>query len=449
MARSTAALCLVLLLAPACWKGNPLFHAVTAGEDTTGDLTGGSSDSTSTTDPTSAGPTSGPTSSGPTSDPTSDTTSGSTGDPANPCGNGIQEPGEQCDNGDDNGLGQACEDNCKPLLLLGNDPTFTPTNGQWLAVADFSGDGLDDIAIADGTKTVSIWLNDGDGKAFTLGGGIPVNEAPTRLLAHDFSGDGKAELIAGTADGLTVFKQGGGNPLGQLVGDPQSAILGDQNSDGHVDLLIASPATKAVNSALATGTGLMPPLSRMLDGVTPSRLAVAEVTGDGKNDVLVSFEEGAVNPGFLLIASDDNSITPYTSQQLKSAAEVVVGRLVPDAPTGIGVYDPTFETMRVFADTGDGIMDKTTITVAVNLVRPLRLGFHGPDYDDLLFIDPVGGRLHIYPLPGGVIVQNIDSIDMKGTIFDYAPGDFNNDDKPDLAVLTLNGCYVLLNQFNP
>lgn len=434
MARSTPALCL-LMLGAACWKENPLFGPDIDGPDATSDASSTSLDASSTT-------TAGTTTT--TTDPTA-----SSGAPGPICGDGTQDPGEQCDAGPDNGPGHPCEANCKKLLLLGNVPTFIPPGGKALAVADFDGDGLDDIAIADNTPSVAIWQNTGVGKAFEEQNAIDVGTPVVRLLAHDFSGDDKADLVAGGATGLVVFNPDGGNPLTMLPGDPESAILGDQNTDGLLDLLIADPVTNTVAWSLATGTSLLPPTGASTEGTRPNRLAVAEVTGDGKNDILVSFDFNAVEPGFIILPSGNQILGPYTSDILDSAQELVFGRIRPMPKPSVGVYDPINHHVRTFEDKGAGVFQtEHTLTLAPSLVRPLLLRLHGDALDDLLLINPAEGTLHIYSFPEGNLVQPNAVVDVMGTIYDYASGHFNADPLPDIAVLTQNGCYVLLNQFS-
>ena len=99
-------------------------------------------------------------------------------------------------------------------VSLGNgDGTFrTPVTytidaaATALTIGDFNGDGIPDLAVADGlANDVSILLGTGNG-AFALEpisfgvGGVPVS-----IASGDLNGDGKLDLVAGQGSGVDVL----------------------------------------------------------------------------------------------------------------------------------------------------------------------------------------------------------------------------------------------------
>ncbi|MGB6482580.1 MAG: VCBS repeat-containing protein [Candidatus Acidiferrales bacterium] len=100
-------------------------------------------------------------------------------------------------------------------VLLGNgDGTFTPAekspitvggDPQCVAVGDFNGDGKEDLAVANnGGDTVTILLGNGDG-TFTSSttSPIPVGDFPQSEAVADFSGDGFSDLAVANSGSAT------------------------------------------------------------------------------------------------------------------------------------------------------------------------------------------------------------------------------------------------------
>jgi hypothetical protein len=86
------------------------------------------------------------------------------------------------------------------------------TGPRRFAVADFNGDGILDLAVANySPNTVSILLGTGDG-TFTAGASPATGNEPYWLAAGDFNGDGKMDLaVANYEDGTVTILEGKGN----------------------------------------------------------------------------------------------------------------------------------------------------------------------------------------------------------------------------------------------
>ncbi len=123
-----------------------------------------------------------------------------------------------------------------------------------IAVGDFNGDGLLDLAVASSqfsgaaNSQIAILLG-AHGGTFTQGPITRVNGIPTSLAAADFNGDGFADLLlgdSGTNGASYLISRGDGSfqaqtPM-QAGGSTQFAAAADLNADGKPDAAFAGSA---------------------------------------------------------------------------------------------------------------------------------------------------------------------------------------------------------------
>jgi hypothetical protein len=100
-------------------------------------------------------------------------------------------------------------------VALGNgDGTFKTatayTAGQYdqaFAIADFNGDGVPDIALAnsgdDASGSIILLLGKGDG-TFKAGPTLAAGSVPYAIVQADFNGDGKPDLAIGNVQGDNI-----------------------------------------------------------------------------------------------------------------------------------------------------------------------------------------------------------------------------------------------------
>jgi len=215
-------------------------------------------------------------------------------------------------------------------LLLGNgDGTFLgpvsfDSGGEYaygVAVGDINGDGKLDLFVANfcadstcASGGVAVFLGKGDGSfqpVVTYGsGGLDsysvavgdVNEdgKPDLLVANYYSADGNyysngtVGVLLGNGDGTfqaaVSYGSGGSGPV--------SLAVGDVNGDGKPDLLVANQCSNRNNSNSCTGllTVLLgsgdgkfqAAVSYASGGASPSSIVLADINGDEKPDVLIS-----------------------------------------------------------------------------------------------------------------------------------------------------------------
>ena len=189
-------------------------------------------------------------------------------------------------------------------ILLGNgDGTFTPAAEyevddlpESIAVGDFNGDGILDLAVANfSNEDLTILFGNGNG-TFNPSGYVCCVNTPSSVVAGDFNGDGILDLAVAsyTENGIYIL-QGQGNgqfSVGSLISTgngPASLVAGDFNGDGVPDLAVANMADNSL-TVLLNNQGNFTVSSTPATGLSPHSVATGDVNGDGKLDLVVANE---------------------------------------------------------------------------------------------------------------------------------------------------------------
>jgi hypothetical protein len=216
-------------------------------------------------------------------------------------------------------------------VLLGNgDGTFQPavtydsgdSQAVAVAVADLDGDGLADLAVANNgglIGTVGVLLGNGDGTFQPAVTYSSEGSSPTSVAVADVNKDGKPDLVvtnceASGANGCLDAPDGSvGVLLGNGDGTFQRAVaydsggpgaravaVADVNGDGKPDLLVADECDPGCVSGGLVGVLLgnvggifKQVVSFSLQHASLNSLAVADINGDGKPDLLVATNDAA------------------------------------------------------------------------------------------------------------------------------------------------------------
>ena len=100
-----------------------------------------------------------------------------------------------------------------------------PTGLRGLALADFTGDGLRDIAVASPGESVIYLLTNQGTRNFAPASQIPAWLGVRDLAAGDFDGDGRADLAAsGTTNGLAQYRSLGNGAFVVITNLPSLGI---------------------------------------------------------------------------------------------------------------------------------------------------------------------------------------------------------------------------------
>ncbi len=186
------------------------------------------------------------------------------------------------------------------------DLDFDPVS---IVAADLDGDGKPDLATAnEASEVVSVLLNSGGG-SFLQAGRYVVAGFPSSLIAGDLDGDESIDLVTGNYPGSVsvllnqsdgTFKPAGSIPVsGVSIAVP--VVAADFNGDGRLDLVAGSEST--VSLFLNQGDGLFLNEGNYVVGSWPQFLATADLNGDGKPD-LATANMGALTSSVLLGRGD-------------------------------------------------------------------------------------------------------------------------------------------------
>jgi hypothetical protein len=181
-----------------------------------------------------------------------------------------------------------------------------------IAVADIDGNGLPDILGLVSTEVggsssqgyVSTRLQSAAG-AFVLPTRFGVGRGPANLVVTDVNGDGKPDLVVANAEDQTISvrfadpaKPGYFLPAVVLATPgrtPLDVAVGDLNGDGKMDIVVAA---SGANSVLVFTQGTVgtfnPPVAYAVGG-DPQAVTVADLDGNGFADIAVATTANTVS----------------------------------------------------------------------------------------------------------------------------------------------------------
>jgi hypothetical protein len=214
-----------------------------------------------------------------------------------------------------------------PRSIPAGTSSFSPLEGQ-VAVADVNGDGKPDLITTNYTGgTVSVLPGNGDG-TFQPQQTFDVGPYPGVVAVADVNGDGKPDLIVTnkqdntvsvllntTVPGATSFSFAAQQPVAAGLG-PYALAVADVNGDGILDLVVTdgnrttTPGTR-VSVLLGDGKGSFQPARTFAPGGSFNAVAVADVNGDGKPDIVFTHETG--DTASVLLGNGDGSFTAVSA----------------------------------------------------------------------------------------------------------------------------------------
>jgi predicted nucleotidyltransferase len=314
-----------------------------------------------------------------------------------------------------------------------NKQIATGTGPIFVTTGDVNGDGKLDLAVANfDSNDVSVLLNStgagSNAPSFDAKQDFATGDSPLFIAVDDLNGDGKVDLAVANLDSssvsvlLNTIRLDASTPAFALKQDvdtghgPRAVAVGDVNGDGKPDVVVTHLGVNIVSVLLntsaagATSTSFAPEQD-FATGTDPVSITLADLNNDGKLDLAVT-------------NSNSNSIS------------VLLNTTVPGAAT------PSFSAKQDFV-TGDSPLSITATDL------------NGDGKLDLVVADLVStvSVLLNNTHPGATTTafankQDFPTGDGPRSV---AAGDFNGDGKRDLAVVNFNSntVAVLLNTTVP
>jgi hypothetical protein len=349
-------------------------------------------------------------------------------------------------------------------VLLGNgDGTFQPqaTYGvgqtpQSLVAGDFTGDGRLDLVVADrDADEVSVLLGNGDG-TFRPQVTYPVGTGPISLVAGEFRKNGHLDLAVaninsnnvsvlwGNGDGTFARQVQVGNAAGPI---PVSAVAADFTGNGRVDLAVCNQGDNTVSVLLGNGDGTFQPPVAYAVGNSPDGIVAGDFNGDGRIDLAVgSQNDPAVS---ILLGNGDGTFQPRVTYAVDGVPwSIVAGDFNGDGHLDLATANVP-NSVSVLLGNGDGTFRPQVSYRLGASLWPIAIAtgdFAGNGHLDLATANLFGGNVSVLLGNGDGTFQSPVNYPVGPSPQFLVAGDFAGNGRLDLAVTNLgnNTVSVLL-----
>jgi VCBS repeat-containing protein len=334
-----------------------------------------------------------------------------------------------------------------PSVSVGNIQGMGTGSSRGLALEDIDGDGDLDIFVANTVSSGNtVWINNGSG-SFTASGQSLGSNNSEKVALSDLDGDGDIDafIANNNGQGNSVWLQDGANTnTGTFTLDAQygtswskSVDLGDLDSDGDIDALVANQNSSANTIWLNDGLGVFTE-TQSINSANSYGVVLGDLDGDGDLDAYIANQDGA-NKVYL---NDGVANFSDSAQSLGSSWswDVALADVDNDGDLDALVANKSGEANTLWLNDGSGVFTDSVATFAAQDLgtsldsEGLALADVDGDGDlDVYFANQDGGNQLFLNNGAGLFSNsnlNMGNLGSQGV----AVGDVDGDGMPDFVV---------------
>jgi|GEM_PF-1808406 len=361
-------------------------------------------------------------------------------------------------------------------------PTFTPNAGHIssadiavkvdyatginpyaVAIGDIDGDGKPDLVAANYRSTsVSVFLNTGGNGTLSFASKVDftTGDNPSAIAIGDIDGDGKPDVIVTNFSVNTVSVLRNTSSSGTLsfatkvdfsTGNaPYSIAIGDVDGDGKLDLIVGNSASSSISVLRNTGSYGNPNFAAKVDftvGSLPYSIGIGDIDGDSKPDLAIANYNSSTisvlqNTGSIGIVNFASKVDFATGPSPNS---VVIGDIDGDDKPDLAVVNNAANTISVFCNTSTSgtisLASKVDFSTGTNPKSVAISDIDGDGKADLAITNYTSNSVSVLRNTASIgTVSFSDKVDFSTgtTPRAIAIGDVDGDGKPDLVTANYN-----------
>lgn len=249
-------------------------------------------------------------------------------------------------------------------MFAGRAIYATSSGPDAVAIGDITGDGLNDIAVSQAASNISVFTQTAYGTLNSMVTYASPLSGGNDIVIGDVNGDGRNDVVKSNGGGssnpnLSVYLQNGDGTLAiaasYSIGCGSSCLakdvaVGDVTGDGRADILVIyggnRPSSKVAVFAQASNGSLMPAISYASYDI-PGSVKVADMNLDGRLDVVTA--HSAWNSVGIFLQQSNQTLKAY------SLYTVLSGDYIPE---GMAIGDINHDGLPdiVLADSSHGLV---------------------------------------------------------------------------------------------
>lgn len=335
--------------------------------------------------------------------------------------------------------------------LVNFNPGFFVTA---IAPANLNDDGRHDLVVGrSGLNAVVVLTRNAANNGFDQVS-LTTNGVAQSLAVGDFTGDGRADIAAAYSGGVDVLPRnalGFDAPVFASANINSPIEIGDFNADGRLDLAFVWSSQPTILYRNAANTNFDPQFSAGF-GIAVNRIAAADFTGDGRADLAgLNFVNNA--PGGVAVwrrsgTNPNFDLSPVTTLGITNFTDAALGDFDNDGRQDLATATFNSPNISIYRGLGGGNFANPATAVLNNgnttNGRIIAADFTGDGNTDLIVANNSISAFSLLPGAGNGSFAAAVDFPLGFIPGRFAVGDFNNDGRIDLAMTAPNSISIYL-----